>query len=282
MRANYWSGSKFADWVRKRFADNTKPNAATMSEWREWKKDFRTAHPFIYWFTEDFLNDVQDVVNYPRDKLIDFRYWGYNRFVSKPHFMDTKLKRGQYHEVDTRILHGLFETLVDFVEIEKAWMNVVFSEEEREKYGLPWWKRVPQFLRWKQWRCPEAGIDHLKWEMSLVNECEWMTDDERANAPECGQPTSQAIAAREVFELYHWWKNVRPNRPDPYDESGWTAYCDSRRRDTDDLFFEDSTDEEKAQSSASLNSLHDIEKTYDDEDEEMLIRLIRIRQHLWT
>lgn len=281
-RSNYWSSSKFSKWIQKTFADTTKPYALPLGEWGKWDKAFKDAHPFVHWITEDCFDWVQNVVNYPIDVLDDVRYWGYNRFVSKPHVLNTKLKKGGYHEIDTRMLHGMFETLVDYVEVEKAWMSVVWDEAARKTYQLPWYKRVPYWMRWRVWRCPEAGIDHLKWEMSLVNKCEWLTDEERTNTPDCGLPTPQAVAAKEIYELYNWWKYVRPNRADPYDESGWSAHCDHMRKDADDLFLEEKTEEEKKACSAALNKLESLEAQYDREDEEMLIRLIRIRHHLWT
>ena len=35
-------------------------------------------------------------------------------------------------------------------------------------------------------------------------------------------------AATEQKRLYDWWKNIRPNRPDPNVESGWNEFCDRR------------------------------------------------------
>jgi len=32
------------------------------------------------------------------------------------------------------LLHSAFDELVNFVEIEQAWMQVVFSDEDRKKY----------------------------------------------------------------------------------------------------------------------------------------------------
>jgi hypothetical protein len=48
------------------------------------------------------------------------------------------------------------------------------------------------------------------------------------------------------------------------------------------LDFEDRTDEEREASSRALSATQAIEDKYNQEDEEMMIRLIRIRQSLWT
>lgn len=284
-RSRYWAHSKFSKLIQQKFANVTKPYSLPLGEWSKWNKAFKASHPVIFWFTEEFLDWAQTVVNYPIDVLNDIRYWGYNRFISKPHVLNTKLKKGQYHEVDTRILHGLFETFVDFIEVEKAWMGVVFDSEARTKFQLPWYKRVPRWLRWKEWRCPAAGIQHLQWEMSLVVDYEWLPEEERASQPSCGEPTTQAISARTQYELYNWWKTVRPSRPDPMDAGGWSDYCakmDAKHGEGVMSWMDDRDDEDTNESRRCLDKTHEIEEVYDQEDEEMLVRLIRIRKGLWT
>jgi hypothetical protein len=98
-----------------------------------------------------------------------------------------------------------------------------------------------------------------------------------------GRPTRQAENAQEILALYRWWREVYPNRPDPMDASGWTAYCELRRTNGRDFFdFEDKTEEEAKMSRTALDKSHEIEAAYDKEDEEMMIRLIKVRDSLWT
>jgi hypothetical protein len=67
------------------------------------------------------------------------------------------------------------------------------------------------------------------------------------------------------------------------DASGWTAYCEMRRANGNDfLDFEDKSPEEAEMSRAALDKSTEIETAYNTEDEEMMIRLIKIRQGLWT
>ena len=288
FRNNYWSCSKHAAWVRAAFAKTTKPFALSMGDWKRWDADLKKAHPFVFWYTETFLNRFQRVIYKPIDVLDDLRYWGYNRFVTRPHLLNTRLQPGSYYEIDERMLHGMFETLVDFIEVEKAWMHVVWNDEARKKYHLPWYKRVPYFLRWKTWRSPEAGIEHLKWEMGLVNDYDYMDEEDRVRQADYNQPTSQALAASEQYELYNWWKLARPNRKDPMEASGWSDHCEQMRaRRGADIFshlddLEDSTQQERIQSKTTLDLCDSIEKNYAEQDEQMLIRLIKIRKHLWT
>lgn len=269
-RVNYWGCSRFADWLRS-FVKVKKPNAATMEDWDEWKKTYKESHPFNYWLTEEFLDNVQNVVMFIPDIVDEARYYLRNRFFDKLHYLPTKLKPGQYYDLDTRLLHGMFESFVDFIEIEKAWMHVVFNAEDKKKYNYPWWTRK----RWThliRFRCPEAGLDHIAWEISLDSD----PSDVENYVP------SQAADAREQLALYKWWKETRPARPDPYDASGWSEICERQIGKGSFLRNKNRTEEEEQEARAALDKSNEIEQQYDNEDTEMMIRLIKIRKGLWT
>jgi hypothetical protein len=171
----------------------------------------------------------------------------------------------------------LFNELVDFVEIESAWSHIAWgSKEDRAKYNPPFW--ASGWFRWRVWRCPQAGIDHLDWAMTLTN-TDWCEPDHK----DYGKPTGQALRAKEIKELYTWWTTVYPNRPDPHDISGWSEYCE-KKRDLNDgrLFGSKETPEIKKLGNQALKLSTKIEKQYADEDEAMMIRLIKARDSLWT
>jgi hypothetical protein len=114
--------------------------------------------------------------------------------------------------------------------------------------------------------------------MTLTNE-EFLEEDEKHKA----EPTYQAKAAKEILELYTWWKEVYPKRPDVHDASGWTAYCDMRReRGCHLLDMEDKSEEEAEMCQTALDKSRELELQYATEDEEMMIRLIKVRESLWT
>jgi hypothetical protein len=48
------------------------------------------------------------------------------------------------------------------------------------------------------------------------------------------------------------------------------------------LDFEDKTPEEAQMSKIALDKSHEIEQAYDNEDEAMMVRLIKVRHSLWT
>jgi hypothetical protein len=171
----------------------------------------------------------------------------------------------------------LFNELVDFVEIETAWSHIAWgNEEDRAKYSAPFW--ASGWFRWRTWRCPQAGLDHLDWAMTLTN-TDWCEPDH----PDYGKPTRQAINAREIKELYTWWTTVYPNRPDVHDASVWSAYCDAKRDGNDGRLFGGKESKElKKRGDRALKLSQRIEAAYNKEDEQMLIRLIKIRDSLWT
>ena len=272
---NYWTCSKFADWIR----GTTKLKCGTGKEWREWEEAAKARYPIRWWLAEEGLDKIQDVWCYIPERINDVRYYINNRWVTRTHALTAHprdIKPGEWRDVGNRFLPCLFNELVDFVEIEQAWHTCLWDDEARKKYSPPWWRSG--WLRWRTWRSPEAGIAHLKWAMTLTNE-EFLEEGEKHKA----EPTYQAKAAREILELYTWWKEVYPNRPDVHDASGWTAYCEMRREKGYKFFdMEDKTPEEAEQCRTALDKSHEIEKAYNDEDEAMMIRLIKIRESLWT
>ena len=278
MRSHYWTCSKFADWLR----GTTKLKCGTGEEWHEWETRAKSAYPIRWWLAEEGLDYVQKFVYYIPDKLNDVRYYINNRWVSHSHALTAHprdIQPGNWSDVGNRFLPCMFNELVDFVEIEQAWHHCLWSDEAKTEFEVPWWRKG--WLRWRTWRSPEAGMAYLNWASTLTN-AEFLDEDKKHLA----EPTHQAKAAKEIIELYTWWTVTYRNRPDPYDASGWTAYCEASRAANGGSLWGslggDKTPEMKKMSDKSLKLLQKIEKAYAKEDEEMMIRLIKIRESLWT
>ena len=98
------------------------------------------------------------------------------------------------------------------------------------------------------------------------------------------------MAAQETLILYKWWKYERPNRPDPYEVSGWNKYCDENFKEADgrgykplwDNLIKNKDEDENENTRNILNICRKVEKEQDEEDTAMLIRLVKIRKSLWT
>lgn len=279
QHSKYWSCTPFADWLR----GTAKPGAGTSKEWYEWEKASKVSNPVRYWLAEEALGNIQDFVTYPVRKIYDLKYYVNNRWVTRTHSLTAHprdIKPGQWRDVGNRFLPCLFNELVDFIEIESAWSHIAWGDKEASaKYNAPFY--ATGWFRWRTWRCAQAGLDHLDWAMTLTNN-DWCEPDH----PEYGKPTSQAIRAKELKELYLWWTTVYHNRPDPLDASGWSALCEKRRANNPDSgimsILEDRSPAEKKESRKALDLSSKIEKAYDKEDEIMMIRLVKARNSLWT
>jgi len=276
MRSHYWTCSKFADWIR----GTKKLSMGTSEEWDEWTTQAQMKHNFRYWLAEEGLDYIQKFVYYIPDRLNDIRYYINNRWVSHSHALTAHardIRPGSWCDIGNRFLPCMFNELVDFVEVEQAWHYCIWSDENRKEFEVPWWRSG--WLRWRTWRSPEAGLAYLTWASTLTNK-EFLQEGEKE------EPTYQAKAAKEIIELYNWWTVIYPNRPDPYDASGWTDYCEASRAANGGSLWgslsTDKTPELKKMSTKSHNLLRKIEAAYEKEDEQMMIRLIRIRGSLWT
>lgn len=207
----------------------------------------------------DIVDNVQNVVMFPLDVYHDVVYYIKNRFFVQSHALVATrdhIPRGTWADLDHKILYCLFDSLVDFVEIEEAWMHVVFSAEDRAKYNTPKYRGVTR------WRCAQAGVDHLKWKIE-DHDCE---------------------ASKTILDLYNWWKYVRPTRQDPYDISGTTEFFEEMLEKYGSIFLMDKffTEEEKETRRNNFQKLRGIEEQYEQEDTDKLIELIKIRGSLWT
>ena len=246
QRYNYWTCSKFADWIR----GEKKPFALEWGKWDEWKEEQKQKRPIRFWLSDTFLEWLQDIVYFPSDIYHRVDVYIRNRWIDKTHVIQTGFKPGKFYEIDDKIMHGLFSELVDFVEKDLA---------HKGQYGSK------TKFKFKNGRCVDAAYAYFKW----CNNLKEKNEDGRRVL------TDQAKSSRQIQKLYEWWKNKRPNRPDAYDASGYAAAHKS-----DDI-FKFST-KQSLQQKRALNKLASIEKSYDDEDTNMLIELIKIRHHLWS
>jgi len=281
QHSRYWSCSPFADWLR----GTAKLSAGTAEEWDDWTTRAQMKHNFRYWLAEEGLSHLQDFVTWPIRKIYDVKYYINNRWVTRTHSLTAHpkdIRPGQWCDVGNRFLPCLFNELVDFVEVELAWWQIAWADPaEKAKYKAPFW--ATGWFRWRTWRCAQAGLDNLDWQRSLKHDVDsgWAEGD-----PNIGKPTPQAVKAQEVLDLYRWWKDVYPNRPDAHDASGWSEYCELKRKEHGETglsFMKESANPEtRALGDAALTKTHEIEQAYEEEDTEMMIRLIKVRHGLWT
>jgi len=173
-------------------------------------------------------------------KWRDVRYYILHRWVWVSHRYPIRdYEKGQYYDIDDKMFLAVFSMLVDYVEGEVAHLSKICAADNSHPEVLAytratWTDRLINRERWNR----RLGLAHLDWEMTLGE-----------NSPR------QASAAQEVQDLYLWYKDIRPNRPDPH------------------TVFPDTNDWEK---------YFELTEKYRDEDDEMLCRVIRARHSMWT
>ena len=246
-------------WKRfTRWMEYNPPYALSMKGWRLFRKEFKENAPIRH-FIVDTLPSYWYPVSYKIEKIKDWvRYRTYNRYF----MIDTGLEPG-YYEINQKMLHGPFNLLKDFVEKEQAWSSQCWSETNRltRKERLPFYYEL-------FYRKPEIGVAHFEWAATL--------DD--PTLPVHQQSIEQAQAAREVLALYRWWTITRPARETEsditYSDQGFPMSSlddDFDHTAPDYVAYRKWSDEHEAR-----------EEAWTLEDEEMLIRLIKIRHRLWS
>lgn len=119
----------------------------------------------------------------------------------------------------------------------------------------------------------EKSLEELGWEKKLVYDKEWGYPEDHEDY---GKPTAQALAAMEQGAIYKWWKENKDR--DFFKESGLSAIYDKHRGDS--IFSRATTKDPDYKACSALQT--ELESKFKQEEEEMLIRLIKIRDSLWT
>jgi len=181
----------------------------------------------------------------------------YNRWVDPSDRVIIKhpdYPQGHYHDTDYVMMYVLFQLLVDYVEIECG----NFLSTRYENSWQKWHRRFRE-LPLIQWLVPPVrnarrGLHHLRWEMTLKDE----------------HVLSQSASAKEVFTLYRFWKHERPRRVDPFD--AWHMVREGKdwkspKTEQEDALFLEAVALETAQ---------------EQEDTDMLTRIVKVRKCMWT
>ena len=241
-RLTYWSCSKTSNYVLLKMGLRPKPYAATTQEWNDWAEYNKSNFPNMYWITETGFDLIQDIVYFPYDVFVNFIYWIKSRYIDQHHIIRTNLTPGQYHNTNERIVHGLFNTIVEFVEIEKANKHNVVNKLHNRPIITD--KR-------------SAGLAYLDWEISLSDEL------------------VQAESAQKIKDIYLWIKDSRNKRVCSATLSGFDEYVTTHK-------YPDINADENDILTDMLNDCDIIDNKRHQEDNKMLMRIINIRDELWT
>ena len=230
--------------LRKFYLPDLPWSALQMEQWDRHERLMKAWFPIRWFFFDSIPNVWRRRISGPWSRFKDwFRYRIFDRY----HVVVIDTKPG-YMDPDERMLRANFQILTDFVEIELASFHRVSQEADS---NVAWWKRARKLFRRnrrQRHRDPESGIAYLDWEIADTG-------------------GHQAHAAAEKKDLYLWWTVERPNRFDLYTDPhlGW------KENDANDDFLKH-----------DYTLVHNCEAIYEEQDQEMLIRLMKIRRSLWT
>jgi len=127
MRARYWSNTAFADKLRSLAGISKQPVSATMEGWNDYEKQAKATAPFTYALVES-LDKIQTAVFWVPDKFDAMVYYVSN-VKNSTHVLLTRTKRGQWQDLVAKIPDALMLSVIDFVEKECFWMNIMSTEE---------------------------------------------------------------------------------------------------------------------------------------------------------
>ena len=179
--------------------------------------------------------------------LIDGNHWIRYRTTDKYNVIQISSLEPGYYDSDRRLIHGMFDLLVEFVEQELAHFTFACNYAEYKKQ-IPWWKSEKE---WVKENFLMLVNHHWDWAMKLTMDC----DDQgnpRGNDLEVNHEGTQGYCSKELKEIYYWYKNE-------YLDPKW-----------DNLKYEKGQDFMKVD-----------EEQYQKETE-MLCRLIKVRGRMWT
>lgn len=208
--------------------------------------------PKRYWLLEKIPQYFYIIVD---DFYVKPYHWFTYRFFNQYHELKLGLSPG-YRDPDTRILHANFQVLVEYIEKDLA-TNFYYSERfktRKNKKRLSITRFFPQPR--KNIRRPEDGLKYLDNQISTN-----LPSPFRMGTSHTFGFTPAEVATEEKF-LYLWWTRYRPQRLQ-YD----SPLCREYKRLSNDDRMSDAYD--------------NAESFYEDEDQEMLKRLVEIRRWMW-
>lgn len=179
-----------------------------------------------------------------------------------------------YYDTDTRIFHAMMQLVVDHVEVSMSAAHISMND-----YDLGFWEFLwmclpplisPDWMIRSKWR----GLAFLAQEKRL---------GDPGLPPEQRHP-QQARAASEIEEIYLWWVEIRPKRPDPDDVAGLDDVLkkvqDYKRKTR--IFNSDMLPKSlDAELQAAIETADRVEKAYADQDKDMMKRIIDILPYMW-
>lgn len=177
-----------------------------------------------------------------------------------------------YYDKDTILLHGIMQVLVDYVEIELA--SVYNHQCAKSELNLK--ERLHSILHWRLRsaeliRSREKGLKVLDYMIK--------PHDDILNVEE----SKSSMFAKQVKDVYIWWKELRPRRRSPEVESGYMSIYNILVKKYGKSFSVNHLEHvEKREYKNALSKLNMVEVQQLHEDKEHMKKVVQFSNHLWT
>lgn len=218
-----------------------KPIALRHEEWDSWHSRAKKAHPVRYWIAETAYNFMVKCLNTIPSTYYNVLYYVECRFFRKTHALTSQtLKKGRWHDYDDRVLYCLFDEFCNFVE-EDARLNV-------------------ENLANLEYNSEELGYD--------------------PHDPNYLGLNSRLQTSKSIRELYDWWKTTRPSRVPAEEVAGWKQFVTetNEKYKCDFIITSKMSEDDQRRQQLIVNKMMEVENSYCEEDDLMLIKLIELRR----
>lgn len=255
MRVTYWSNSEFAQRVRKLFGIPRQPTSATFEGWDEYRKTSNKISKFGYGLVE-FLDVLQDIFMFMPDKIDSVSYYLSN-IKNGSHVLRTNTKRGSWSDLTSRVPDALLLSVVDFVEKECFWMNVMGSVGDSD---------VAKFVH-QSYIMRKLFPIKIDANTRAENGFEWL--DFQINSME---PTKREIERHpyQKIKAAYLFATGRYKTFDAYDEVGYDL--------TMSIPFKPMTPEKREM----YDKLRVLEAEHEKEITKHCTNIVKYREYLWT
>lgn len=168
-----------SDIIKQKFFPSM-PSFATIQEWDDWHEENYKKNPLMYWVVFDLPKIFRKIyLKYYEEVKNEFIY----RYIRKYNVIKIKSLKPGYYDTDVRLVHGMFDLLIEHVENEKSILYELSGSEDNDKL-----KKMSKL---------EKGIKYLEWETTLTD------------ASSNNYSLEQAKTAQEVLILIDYWLKAK-------------------------------------------------------------------------
>lgn len=259
MITRYWSNTEFANKIRKIFGIKEQPYSASWEGWEAYDKECKEASLIGYYVIE-LLDNIQRAIHWPANAFSSAIYWLHNVF-SGSHTLRTNVKIGGYSDLVTKIPDALMYAVIDFVETECFWMNIMSTKEP----GLLYDYANQSYLRRKLFpvKVPDyiRGSEGIKW-------LEFQMEAQPGESPDTNRYYDPLIAAYKFAKSRYF-------KFDAWEESG---YNEAERAGILPPMFLKNNDIRLEY----YKKIRELEEIFDDEVTVHCTNIINLRKGMWT